>query len=144
MFSKACEYAIRATIYIASSSSKGERIGVKDIAEAINSPEAFTAKILQQLSKNKIIQSVKGPTGGFEMSVEQTNTITLGDIVETIDNKLVYTGCGLGLGECNEENPCPLHFKFKDIRKQLKLLLDETTIVELANKFEVKHVILKT
>ena len=51
MFSKTCEYAIRATIYIASESSAGKRCGIRDIARKIESPEPFTAKILQRLVK---------------------------------------------------------------------------------------------
>ncbi|MET0760542.1 MAG: transcriptional regulator, partial [Flavobacterium sp.] len=47
MFSKTCEYGIRASIFIASQSYQNNRIGLKDIAKKIDSPEAFTAKILQ-------------------------------------------------------------------------------------------------
>ena len=53
MFSKTCEYAIRATIYIASESSAGKRCGIRDIARKIESPEPFTAKILQRLVKQR-------------------------------------------------------------------------------------------
>ena len=53
MFSKACEYAIRSTIYIAERSNLDKRVSITDIAKAIDSPEAFTAKILQQQKKNQ-------------------------------------------------------------------------------------------
>ena len=53
MFSKTCEYGIKATLFIAQMSQKGERVSLKDIASAIDSPSAFTAKILQTLSKRK-------------------------------------------------------------------------------------------
>ncbi len=57
MFSKATEYALRATIYLAQNSSEDKKIGIRSIAIAINSPESFTAKILQLLTKNnKIIR----------------------------------------------------------------------------------------
>ena len=49
MFSKACEYAIRATLYIAGATANDQRVTVKDIASEVNAPEAFTAKILQKL-----------------------------------------------------------------------------------------------
>jgi len=57
MFSKACEYAIKAVLHVAHKSRADERVGVKAIAKAIDSPEAFTGKIMQQLSKNGIVQS---------------------------------------------------------------------------------------
>ena len=52
MFSRACEYAIKIMIYIAANEQEGQRTGLKEVTEAIGSPEAFTAKILQQLVKN--------------------------------------------------------------------------------------------
>ena len=67
MFSKATEYALRATIYIAQKSSEENKIGIDEIAKVIGSPKSFTAKILQQLSKNQIIDSIKGPNGGFSI-----------------------------------------------------------------------------
>lgn len=133
MFSKACEYGIRASIYIAKQSQLNYRVGLKDIAQAIDSPEAFTAKILQQLVKSGIITSVKGPTGGFEMDKKQLNQITLKKIVYAIDGDTVYKGCGLGLKECSEKSPCPLHDKFKAIRDELNEMLTNTTIADLAN-----------
>ena len=65
MFSKTCEYGIRATIFIASQSYQNKRVGLRDIAKKIDSPEAFTAKILQILAKTHIIHSIKGVGGGF-------------------------------------------------------------------------------
>ena len=67
MFSKSCEYGIRATIFIATQSYLNNRTGIKDIAKKIDSPEAFTAKILQILVKANIIHSTKGVGGGFEI-----------------------------------------------------------------------------
>ena len=132
MFSKACEYGIRATIYIALQSLDGRRPGLKDIALQINSPEAFTAKILQQLVRNGIIRSVKGPAGGFEIPVERMADIRLSHIVAAIDGDSVYKGCGLGLKECSEKNPCPLHHQFKEVREGLRKMLETTSIYELS------------
>lgn len=132
MFSKACEYAIRATIYIADQSSRGRRVGLKDISKAIASPEAFTAKILQQLSRNQIVDSIKGPNGGFAIEPRKMSKIKLSQIVLAIDGDSVYKGCGLGLKECSEKQPCPVHEKFKVVRNELRKMLESTTIMELS------------
>lgn len=132
MFSKACEYGIRATIYIANQSKLDQRVSLRDIAKAIDSPEAFTAKILQQLARNGIIRSLKGPSGGFEIDEEQRVRIRAMDIVQAIDGDHIFYGCGLGLKACNELKPCPVHDKFKHIREQLKEMLGGTTIAQLA------------
>ena len=134
MFSKACEYGIKATLYIAEQALHSDKkTGVKDIAKAIESPEAFTAKIMQILSRNKIVNSVKGPSGGFYIAKEQLEKIKLSQIVMAIDGDQIYRGCGLGLDQCNEDKPCPVHDKFKIIRDELAHMLTQTSLLELAN-----------
>ncbi|MBW8201285.1 MAG: Rrf2 family transcriptional regulator [Bacteroidota bacterium] len=143
MFSKACEYGIRAAVYVALQSLDGRRVSVNEIAEEIDSPIAFTAKILQQLSRSKVIHSVKGPTGGFELDRTEMDTVKLSMIVHAIDGDDIYVGCGLGLKECNANQPCPLHDKFVDIRTDLKNMLENTSLYELATGLEVGLTYLK-
>ena len=132
MFSKTCEYGIRAAIFIASESYQNNRVGLRAIAEKIDSPEAFTAKILQILSKNNIIHSIKGVGGGFEIPKENMSQIKLSQIVTALDGDRVFTGCGLGLNQCSEDHPCPVHDKFKSIRNELAFMLENTNLEELA------------
>ena len=131
MFSKTCEYGLRAVIFIAQQSQLKNRVGVNSIAKEIGSPQAFTGKILQQLSRNKIIQSVKGPNGGFEIESLRLKNIYLSDIVQILDGDDLFTGCALGLNKCNADKPCPLHFKFVEIRNRLKDMLDNTSLEKL-------------
>jgi len=137
MFSKACEYGIRATIYIAGQSMAGQRAGLHEIASSIDSPEAFTAKILQQLVRAGIIQSAKGPNGGFEISSQKLKSLYLSRIVEAIDGDNLFNGCGLGLKECDEQKPCPVHDKFKAIREELRIMLESTSIIDLSKGIRV-------
>ncbi|AOW09421.1 RrF2 family transcriptional regulator [Flavobacterium gilvum] len=132
MFSKTCEYGIRATIFIASESFQNKRVGLKDIAKKIDSPEAFTAKILQILSKGNIINSVKGVGGGFEIARETMREVKLAQIVNALEGDRVFTGCGLGLSNCSDDHPCPMHEKFKSIRTELAFMLENTNLEELA------------
>lgn len=136
MFSKSCEYAIRASIFILNQSKKKNRVNVKQVAEQIDSPVAFTAKILQTLSNEDIIKSTKGPTGGYEIEEKKQESITLADIVVAIDGDSVFCGCGLGLPECNGLRPCPIHEDFKTIRKDLRELLENTPIASLTKSVE--------
>jgi Rrf2 family transcriptional regulator, iron-sulfur cluster assembly transcription factor len=132
MFSKACEYGIRAAIYVAVQSNLDNRVSLKDIALKIDSPEAFTAKILQQLTKNNIIDSVKGPNGGFTIEKRNMQKVKLSHIVSAIDGDNIYKGCGLGLKACSEKHPCPVHDKFKSIREELRKMLETTSLLELS------------
>ena len=136
MFSKACEYGIRASIYIAEQSQLNIKVSLKQVADAIESPAAYTSKILQLLSRNKIINSDKGPTGGFSIDKLELEKIKLSTIVQAIDGNNIYIGCGLGLNKCNENKPCPVHNQFKSIRNELKIMLENTTVKSLADDFE--------
>jgi len=118
MFSKACEYGIRALTVIGKADSKGEKIGIKEICRIANTPESFTAKILQSLVRKEIVSSQKGPTGGFYFS-RDLDKISLYEIVEAIDGDVIFRKCGLGLSNCNAKKPCPLHYKFEVVRKEL-------------------------
>lgn len=143
VFSKACEYGIRASLYIAHQSLNQKRATLKDIAEDIGSPVAFTAKILQQLTKNNLIDSTKGPMGGFHISPEKMKQIKLVEIVGAIDGLDIFTQCGLGLKECSETKPCPVHNKFKNVREGLFQMMDSTSVFELATGLEKKLTYLK-
>ncbi|CAM4093140.1 RrF2 family transcriptional regulator [Gillisia hiemivivida] len=143
MFSKACEYGIKASTYIALQSLQNRRVSLKEIAEEINSPVAFTAKILHQLAKSDVLKSNKGPSGGFEIPKVKIDTLMLSEIVFAIDGNSVYEGCALGFNECNSKIPCPLHDKFVDIRDELKNMLTKTSLYELATGLEVGLTFLK-
>lgn len=135
MFSKACEYGIRAMLHIARTSKVGTRVGIRDIAKAIDSPEPFMAKILQDLSRKGLVLSIKGPNGGFYMN-EVHQKISLAEIVTAIDGDQLFNGCGLGLKACNEKKPCPIHYEFKAIRTNLKAMLQTTTLEDLTENLE--------
>ena len=143
MFSKACEYGIRASIFIAKNSREGRRVSPREISKEIDSPQAFTAKILQDLVRHDVIKSVQGAYGGFEIDKDNIATIKLSQIVEAIDGNGIYSGCGLGLRECNEQHPCPMHDKFKSIRNDLRDMLETTNLEELATGIKNGEAFLK-
>lgn len=143
MFSKSCEYGLRAIIYIAQQSAQDVKVSLVTISGAINSPKAFTAKVLQQLTRNNIVKSIKGPYGGFVIENDKMKTIRLSDVIKILDGDTIYTGCGLGLSECNEDSPCPLHFKFVEIRTQLRNMLENTTLKMLVEDMNTDDFFLK-
>ncbi|QTE21251.1 RrF2 family transcriptional regulator [Polaribacter cellanae] len=144
MFSKTCEYGLRAVIFIAQHAKADKKVSITAISNAIDSPQAFTAKILQQLTKHKIVQSVKGPYGGFYINDTNLKTTVLSNVVQVLDGDTIYTSCGLGLHECNDQKPCPLHFKFVEIRENLRKMLESTTLLELSSDKNIADYYLKT
>ena len=109
MFVKQNIHAMRANIYIYNKSNGGEsKVDIKEIATEIQSPEHFTAKILQLLSRQETVSSTKGPNGGFYLSNRQKQ-INLLDTVKAVDGPHVFVGCVLGFSECGATKPCPVH-----------------------------------
>jgi Rrf2 family protein len=136
MFSKTAEYAIRATIYIAQKSDQDHKLGIEEIAKAIDSPASFTAKILQQLTKGQeLICSVRGPHGGFYMTPEARQRPLL-RVLELVEEDIVLKKCVLGLRECSEVKPCPLHHRYKKVRPELVRMFETMTIGQLAKDLE--------
>lgn len=131
MFSKTCEYGLRATVYIAQKSQEENKIGIDEIAKAIDSPRHFTAKILQTLSSGKIISSVKGPNGGFFITSRQKN-LAVKSVLRALGEDAVLERCVLGLKNCSEQSPCPMHAQYKAIKHQLIHLFEHKSINDLA------------
>lgn len=142
MVSKSCKYAIRATVFIASKAQEKIRVGVKEIAEEIEAPIAFTGKILQLLTKNNIVSSLKGPSGGFFCDERQLD-LPIIEVVNTIDGMSVFTDCVFGLHQCSDDHPCPMHFEYSKIRDQMYTSFQNTTIRSLANNLSTGIAFLK-
>ena len=142
MFSKSCEYAIKAMIFVAQKSKDELRVGVKEVAKGIDAPEHFIAKILQELGKKKLINSVKGPNGGFYMDKFNLK-VSIADIVKAIDGDGLYKDCVLGLKACSEKNPCPVHNEFKEIKKNFIKMIEDNTIGDFNEKLDSGKFFLK-
>lgn len=142
MFSKACEYGIRASIYIASQTQLGHRVSLVDVVNKIESPEAFTSKILQKLVKHDIIKSIKGPGGGFVIDLAKLDEIKLIKIVEAFDGDFL-NNCSLGLSECSDDQPCPFHSQYKPVKERLLYIFGNTSINDLLLGFKEGNTFLK-
>lgn len=135
LFSKSTEYAIRALVYLAVNSSPNERFGVKKMADDLGFPEHYLGKVLQQLARYQLIHSVKGPNGGFWVD-EKAMDITLLKIIESIDGLAFFNTCGLGLHECDEEKPCPIHKDYQIFRGDFYKILSEKTILQMKEEID--------
>ncbi|GAA4300836.1 Rrf2 family transcriptional regulator [Nibribacter koreensis] len=118
MLSKTTEYALRAIVYIALQNAKDHRTGIKEIAKELELPTHFMGKILQDLVRKGVIASMKGPGGGFYLH-RQASQISVLEVVRTIDGLEAFKKCGMGMKECSDSHPCPLHNEIKQYREQL-------------------------
>ncbi len=89
MFTKPTEYAIRALVYIVLQNTSGKRPGFKEIAKKINSSEPYMAKILQNLTRHNVINSVKGRGGGFYF-LKPIEILPLYDIIKITEGESFF------------------------------------------------------
>jgi Rrf2 family protein len=142
MFSQTCKYAIRSMFFIAQRSVDGKYVGIKEVAAGLDAPQHFIAKILQDLTKRGFLDSAKGPNGGFLVNKEQGKR-TLWDIVFALDGGKISTACCLGLKDCSEKNPCPVHEEYKSIRKKISTMLSTTKVVDYNDELGLSKLFLK-
>jgi Rrf2 family transcriptional regulator, iron-sulfur cluster assembly transcription factor len=139
MLSNSCRYGIRAVIYLASQPESDGKTGIRQISRDLDLPTPFLAKILQQLAKQKILSSTKGPHGGFSI-LKDPQTITLYDIVKIIDGDEVFTNCIMHNGPCisvdDTKKPCPLHDDYSKTRNDRINLFRGKTIYDLAERVD--------
>jgi Rrf2 family protein len=134
MLSNTSKYGIRAVVYLANQPDLSVKIGIKKISDDLSLPTPFLAKILQLLTKQKILSSTKGPHGGFSL-LKDPELITLLDIVTTIDGEDVFTNCILHNRPCNivqkDRVPCALHDDYVKIGKEIMALFRKKTVYSL-------------
>jgi len=135
MLSLTCKTAIKAVIYLAIKFKTGEKSGIKNIAAYINASEHTVGKILQALVKESVINSSKGPTGGFYLNLKQNNQPVI-NIIYAIDGKGTFEECGLGLSKCSATHPCPMHQDYKVIRDEFKSICRKNKVCDLCEPVE--------
>ncbi len=128
--STACEYAIRAMTYLAGF-EPGTRVLARDVSEHEQVPGPFLGKIFQTLVRAGLLNSTKGPGGGFSLA-KNPNDIMLFDIYRAIDGTTYLDACAVGLAKCSDETPCPLHERWKPIRERIRNYLQSTSLSDMA------------
>lgn len=123
-------------LYIAMHSSKDDNVGLIEIAENQEIPRHFLSKILQQLVKAGLLESMKGPNGGFKLS-KKPEKITLLQIIKAIDGLDIFTQCGIGFKKCSDDHPCPIHHDYKTVRDKVYELFKKKTLKEVI--YEAEH-----
>jgi len=135
MLSKSAKYATKAVLFLAVNSDEDKKVTAKDIAKQINVPQAYIAKLLQELSKHNLISSSRGPKGGFYLNEKNRNESIM-SIIEVIDGENKMTKCLIGLEECNADKPCPLHNIASSARTELINSFRNNSIDDLANEIK--------
>lgn len=136
LYSKGCEYAIRAMATIADPKSPGN-VRAKDICRKAGIPEGYARKTFQALVQNGFLKAVQGPGGGYALVRDPKNTTVL-DVVEAVEGKGNYSKCLMGFSSCSDRHPCTLHFTWVKLRGQMIGALRSHTLLDLSKSLKNK------
>ncbi len=128
LITKNIYYSIRSLLYIAQ--KPGSAVSVSDLVNKFDMHRAFLRRILQTLSKHKILKSSKGKGGGFVLNI-QPSKLRIIDVIEIFRGKVNIMNCLLEKDVCPRPTNCVLMAKMKDIESRLYRTLETTTIATL-------------
>jgi Rrf2 family iron-sulfur cluster assembly transcriptional regulator len=137
IYSRTAEYAIRAFTHLGAI-PPGEYALAKDIAAEAGMPAPFLSHILQTLARSGLLQSSKGPGGGFRLRVPAAE-IPLLRVVEAVDGPGRYQSCPAGLAECDQRALCGMHDSFQPLRSRIIGYLEGTSVADLAKALGEKR-----
>lgn len=130
VFSKSFGYALRGVLYVSIMSESKPKVQLNEIAEALSVPRHFLGKVMKKLVKEGVLDSQKGPHGGFYIN-EKSTEITLLKLMEITGETEEFSTCVLRFRKCNAHNPCPMHREIESLRRQWQYLLASSTIGDL-------------
>jgi Rrf2 family protein len=105
----------------------------RDLARTAQIPANYLSKILLTLRNAGILTTARGTGGGYRLR-KSPETIRLLDIVELFDGARAKPACLLGGKSCSDEDPCPAHESWRDIRAAYVEFLESTTLASVAQK----------
>lgn len=130
ILSDTAEYALRAVLYIAQHDDDGRPVRTEDVANALHVPRNYLSKILHVLARRGLLTSSRGPLGGFRLA-RNADRLELYRIIEPFDPIGPRRECLLGRPNCNDNNPCPAHERWKGISDAVTNLFRRTTVGDL-------------
>lgn len=130
ILSRTSQYAIQALIYIATQ-PRGIPVLNRTVAQYLNVPPAYLAKIMQNLSRGALLYSFRGRQGGFCLR-EGCEKTDLMQILTLVEGPGLTENCVLGLKICGDDTACPMHTQWKPIKTRIVELLHKQTLEKLA------------
>tara|TARA_B100000953_G_scaffold291419_1_gene277571 strand:- start:357 stop:752 length:396 start_codon:yes stop_codon:yes gene_type:complete len=126
--SKTIEYALISINHI-NQYDKDIPISVKKISNQRNIPFELLAKILQKLSKAKILKAIHGPKGGYKLNDKYKN-FTLIQLIEILEGPFGITGC-LTNHDCEQISNCNIITPVERINSQVYKVFNQIKLNEI-------------
>ncbi len=131
LLSQTAEYALRAMSWLATVSGGGP-VRAVDLSRATGIPTHYLAKVLRRLVLADLLESQKGQGGGFSLS-RAPREIAFIDILTAVDAYPTQGRCAFGWGQCDPDDPCPLHNAWSHLNDRIRDWASGTSLEEIAN-----------
>lgn len=129
MLSQTGRYALKALDYLAAHGG-GEYVLVKDISGSLDIPQQYLSKILHSLTREGLLKSQRGRTGGFKLS-RPPGEITLYEVIDPLDHLSRLGACIMDDVPCSMQGSCALHDMWGEVRGKYLDFLKTTTLDKL-------------
>ena len=136
LYRRSSQLALQAALYLALE-PEGTSRRVREIATELGVPATYLAKVLQGLTRVGLLRAMRGPGGGVQLA-RSAREIYLWDVLSAVEPVGEFERCFLGLGRCNDLNPCPLHEAWAPIRNQILTMLQTKSLLEFATEAQEK------
>lgn len=140
ILSRSSEYAIRLIFYLIERQPLHQLVRIRAVAEELNVPYYQLAKVVNTLKSESVLTSLTGPSGGIDLG-DKVESLTLLDIIRIFGDADVLESCILGLSECSDQNPCPIHTAWKDVKGEIKEIFSNQTLGQLKRDEVLPHII---
>ena len=128
---RAADYAVRVMVHLAKS-PRDQRALLPAIGAATSAPESFLSKVLQSLTRARLIESRRGPAGGFQISTRGRQASML-EVIEAIDGPVSLNVCLNPNRSCPRKGRCPAHLVWAKAQEALLGVLSTALISDLAS-----------
>lgn len=127
--SRAAEYALRTTACLTRLATD-KRVRAKDLAPLAGVPQPYLSKILRRLTAAGLLTSQKGHHGGFSLA-RAPGEIRFLDVLRAVDFEPTTDHCVFGWDNCDQDNPCPLHPEWAELKESIGRWARSRTLADL-------------
>jgi Rrf2 family protein len=134
---RAADYGVRVMVHLATISPR-ERALLPALAEATEAPECFLSKVLQALTRAKLISSRRGKAGGFAI-LPLGRTASMLRVIEAIDGPICLNVCLSTERGCERRSWCPAHSVWARAQQAMVSVLKQVSVADLASQTQMDH-----
>jgi Rrf2 family protein len=141
--SKRTQYGLKAMLALGNRYGQGPVL-IATLSKGESIPIKFLESILLDLKGNGLLESKKGPRGGYQLS-RPPSTITIGSLIRIMEGPLAPLPCASETAfrpceECEDVESCGTRIVMRQVRDAIANVLDRTTLADLIRQVEAARI----